>query len=183
MRKYPIIITVLMILFLSKNFAIEKASDFKLENIKGKKVSLSDFQKEGLVILDFWATWCEPCKKALPKLNNIHEKYDSVVVVTICTDKPRTKNKAKTYIKSNKYKFYSLFDLNKKVQKMFNVVNIPRTIMIAPDGIIIYDHTGYQRGDEEHYEEVIQKWINRNKENKELPAITEENPLPENTNN
>lgn len=150
---------ILIVLLATSLFAAEKAQDFQLENMKGKMVKLSDFQQEGLVILDFWASWCVPCKKALPKLNELHKKYDNVNAVTICTDKPRTQRKAIAEVKSHKYEFHTLFDSKKVVQKQFNIVNIPRTLIIAPDGEILYDHTGYKRGDEEHYEEVIIKWL------------------------
>ncbi len=150
---------ILIVLFAASLFAAEKVQDFQLENMKGKMVKLSDFQQEGLVILDFWASWCVPCKKALPKLDELHKEYENVNVVTICTDKPRTKRKAIAEVKSHKYEFHTLFDSKKVVQKQFNIVNIPRTLIIAPDGEILYDHTGYKRGDEEHYKEIIIKWL------------------------
>ncbi|MCD6176210.1 MAG: TlpA family protein disulfide reductase [Candidatus Cloacimonetes bacterium] len=153
---FAILLIAFMVIQLT---AVDKAGDFKLENLEGKQVKLSDFQKEGLVILDFWATWCVPCKNGLPKLNELHEKYDSVNVIAINTDKPRKKSAAVSHIKSNKFKFQTLFDPKKVVQKQFNITSIPHTIIIDPDGTIIYDHTGYQRGDEKHYEEVIIKWL------------------------
>lgn len=152
------LIAALMIIAISLN-ALDKAGDFKLENIDGKQVKLSDMQKEGLVILDFWATWCVPCKNGLPKLNELHEKYEMVNVIAVCTDKPRQKAEAVSLIKSNKYSFHTLFDSNKTVQKQFNITNIPRTLIIDQNSEIIFDHTGYQRGDEKEYEEVIIKWL------------------------
>ena len=154
-----VFVTILIMLLAVQIFAAEKAGEFKLENIEGKQVKLSDFQKEGLVILDFWAIWCVPCKNGLPKVNELHEKYPNVNVVAINVDKPRKKSAAVSHIKSNRFKFHTLFDPKKVVQKQFSVTNIPRTLIIDQDGTIIYDHTGYQRGDEKHYEEVIVKWF------------------------
>ncbi len=165
MKRFFVII--LIVLFATSLFAAEKAQDFQLENMKGKMVKLSDFQKEGLVILDFWAEWCVPCKNGLPKLNELHEKYDNVNVLAINIDKPRKKSAAVSVIKSNRYKFKTLFDTKKVVQKQFNITNIPRTLIVDQDGTIIYDHTGYQRGDEEHYEEVIVKWLEEWETNKQ----------------
>jgi cytochrome c biogenesis protein CcmG, thiol:disulfide interchange protein DsbE len=158
------ILIMLVLLVTVQLFAAEKATDFKLENIEGKQVKLSDFQKEGLVILDFWATWCVPCKKSLPKMNELHEKYENVNVVTICTDKPRKKSEAISHVKSNKFKFHTLFDSKKVVQKQFNVSNIPYALVIDQDGTILYEHTGYKRGDEKHYEDVIVEWLEKQKE-------------------
>ncbi|MCF7858609.1 MAG: TlpA family protein disulfide reductase [Candidatus Cloacimonetes bacterium] len=156
--KFYMIIILILIFGIQLN-AADKVSDFKLEDIKGKQVKLSDFQKDGLVILDFWATWCVPCKNSLPKMNELHEKYDQVNVVTICTDKPRKKSKAISFIKSKRFSFYTLFDTKKVVQKQFNVTSIPYSLIIDQDGKILYEHTGYQRGDEKHYEEIILQWL------------------------
>ncbi len=160
-----IFVTILILVLAIQLTAAEKTGDFKLENIDGKQVKLSDFQKEGLVILDFWATWCVPCKNGLPKINELHEKYDNVNVLAINVDKPRKKSNAISHVKSNRFKFHTLFDPKKVVQKQFNVTNIPRTLIIDQDGTIIYDHTGYQRGDEKHYEEVIVKWLEEQETN------------------
>ena len=165
-----IFVTILILVLVLQLTAAEKTSDFKLENIDGKHVKLSDFQKEGLVILDFWATWCVPCKNGLPKLNELHEKYDNVNVLAINVDKPRKKTNAISHIKSNRFTFHTLFDPKKVVQKQYNITNIPRTLIIDQDGTIIYDHTGYQRGDEKHYEEVIVKWL----QEQEIDKVDEE---------
>ena len=156
------ILIIILIVFVGNLFALDKAQDFKLENMKGKQVKLSDFLEKGPVIIDFWATWCEPCKKELPALSKIQDMYkDSLTVITISCDKPRSKDKAKSYIKSQKLNVVNLFDTKKDVQKLFNVTNIPRTLIIAPDSTIIFDHTGYQRGNEKHIEEAIDKWFHQ----------------------
>ncbi len=168
-----LILSIILILIIVQLFALDKAPDFKLENMKGKQVKLSDFLEKGPVILDFWATWCEPCKKELPALSKIQDIYkDSITVITISCDKPRNKNKAKAYIKAQKLNVVNLFDTKKDVQKLFNVTNIPRTLIIVPDSTIIFDHTGYQRGDEKHIIEAIDKWFQQTeKENEEENII------------
>ncbi len=158
-----IFVIILIVLIAIQLAAAEKAGEFKLENLEGKQVKLSDFQEKGLVILDFWATWCVPCKNGLPKINELHEKYDNVNVLAINVDKPRKKAAAVSHVKSNRFTFHTLFDPKKIVQKQYNITNIPRTLIIDQDGTIIYDHTGYQRGDEKHYEEVIIKWLEEQK--------------------
>ncbi len=155
--KYLFLIIIIISIGLNL-IAEEPTLDFRLEDIKGKYQKLSDLQKDGLVILDFWATWCVPCKNALPKLNELHIKYEDVNVVAINLDKPRNKAKAVSHIKSSRFEFITLFDPTSNVAKQFNVTSIPRTLIISPDGEIIYDHTGYQRGDEKEYEEQIINW-------------------------
>ena len=123
-----LILGIFLLSTLLNVFALDKVSDFSLENMKGKKMKLSDFQKDGLVIIDFWATWCSPCKKALPKLNKIHNSYKDVTVLTICTDKPRKKENAKSFVKSNRYNFPVLFDSNRDLQKKMNVFVLSDTL-------------------------------------------------------
>jgi len=152
---------IILMLILIQLSALEKAPDFKLENMKGKQVKLSDYLEKGLVVIDFWATWCEPCKKMLLELNKMQDKFkEHITVITINCDKPRAKDKAKAYIKSKKFSVVNLFDPKKNVQKLFNITNIPRTIVIAPDSTILFEHTGFQRGIEEEIEAEIIKWIN-----------------------
>jgi len=152
---------IILMLILIQLSALEKAPDFKLENMKGKQVKLSDYLEKGLVVIDFWATWCEPCKKMLLELNKMQDKFkEHITVITINCDKPRTKDKAKAYIKSKKFSVVNLFDTKKNVRKLYNITNIPRTIVIAPDSTILFEHTGFQRGIEEEIEAEIIKWIN-----------------------
>ena len=139
--------------------AEEPTIDFRLEDLNGKQQKLSELQQDKLVILDFWATWCDPCKKALPKLNELHNKYDEVLVIAINMDKPRKKSDAVSHIKSNRFDFITLFDPAGNVARQFNVTSIPRTLMLSPGGEVFYDHTGYQRGDEKEYEKKIQEWL------------------------
>lgn len=150
-------------------FAESRVKDFKLKNIEGEYIKLSDYQKKGLVIIDFWASWCAPCKKALPKLNELDQKYDNINVLAISVDKPRDQRKARRIIKSKDYKFEVLFDPKQKVMKRFNVKNIPQSFIINPKGEIVYKHTGYQRGDIKHFEAEIHKWMKSMEKEKATP--------------
>ncbi len=161
-----IVLLMIMIAILSaSNDSGKKAQDFQLENLKGKKVKLSDLNKDKLIILDFWATWCQPCKKLMPHLDEIQKKYGEFVqVVAVDIDKVRHQAKAKKYIKSKKFKFEVLLDPLGKVKKMYNVTNPPHTIMISPEMEIIWEHIGYKKGDEKDIVKQIEKWIESQKE-------------------
>lgn len=163
-------VAVLILLFVGLA-AVELgyAPDFQLENEKGKLVKLSDYNDK-LVVLDFWATWCAPCCKALPHLSKLQDKYsDDIQVLAITIDKARHVSKAKAFIKSNRFSFMTLYDPQKEVAALYNMVNPPRTLMIDPSGKIIFQHDGYKRGDEVHLEEEIVKWIEM--QNVEAPAV------------
>jgi len=155
---FALLLTALFFTLLISVEKTEKAADFSLEGMDGKIVKLSELLKTNkLVVVDFWASWCVPCKKALPKLNEIDEKYKDVVVVTITIDKPKDQDKAKKVVKSNNYKFLTLFDPNEEVKKLYKVTDPPKTFLINQKMEIVYEHTGYNLGDEEHLIKEIDK--------------------------
>ncbi len=163
MKKLFIIFLIVFGVVFSANDKIiktMKAHDFELENIKGKKIKLSELYKDKLVILDFWASWCVPCKKEFLYLDKFQKKYDEYIqVVAIDIDKARHISKAKAYIKSKRYTFEVLFDTDNKVAKLYNVTTLPNTNIISTDGEIIWSHIGYKKGDEKELEKQILKWI------------------------
>ena len=152
------IILVLVILLGLNVFASEKLPDFSLQDLNGKQVKISDFIGEHPVIIDFWATWCAPCLKELPKLDKMQKQFgDSLLVIAISTDKPRKKNEVKRHIKSQKFKFTTLLDTRGEARKLLNIKNIPFTLLIDKNGEIVYDHLGYNTGDEKHLAEQLKK--------------------------
>ena len=166
MKIIIIILIVFSLAILNASEKLQKAGDFQLQDTDGNQVKLSEVNDK-LVLIDFWASWCAPCKKELPHLSIFQEKYgDDLVVLAINIDKPRHQSQAQAYIKSNGYVFTNLFDPEQVTLKLFNVVNPPRTILIAPGMNIVYTHDGYKRGDEIEIEENIIKWLNTKPETK-----------------
>jgi thiol-disulfide isomerase/thioredoxin len=115
------------------------APDFTLSDLAGKRVTLSSF-KGKLVVIDFWATWCEPCIADIPKLNELHERYrmQSVQLLSIAAESGSAKNVRETSVKhgirypvligtdavTNKYKVFGyptafLIDSGGKIRKVY----------------------------------------------------------------
>lgn len=150
------ILLALLILSATGLTALEKAPDFRLEELDGNKtIGLEELLEKGYVILSFWATYCSPCKEELPEMNKIHNKHEDITVVAVSTDKARRRSKAARWIKSKKLDFVSLFDPDMEAASLYNVTELPTTYVIAPDGSVIYHHTGYTKGDEEKVEQLI----------------------------
>lgn len=144
------ILVVLALIVTISLFAQDKFPTFSLENLNGQEVKLNDFLQEGeLVLIDFWATWCKPCIKAMPELDKINVDYENVTVIAISTDRPRDINKVKRTIRSKNFSFITLLDSNKELQREINLKNVPRTIVINNQCEILYDHTGFKIGDEQ----------------------------------
>ncbi|MDP8241695.1 MAG: TonB family protein [Candidatus Celaenobacter antarcticus] len=174
-------ILIFSVLFLiSTVFALDTMPDFTIEDINGDQIDSEELLNKKAVIIDFWAKWCSPCKKALPHLSDMQEKYEDLVnVVCITIDKARNEDKAKSYVKSRNFKFITLFDPNKDVSKLFNVNTIPRTFIINKNGEIVFRHEGYTQGDENELEAELRKVIYKDITIEELNELFPPEELPE----
>ncbi len=136
-------------LLLGGTVRAEKAPQLVLENLDGSTFSLAEALKKGPVVFDFWATWCKPCIKGLPKLQSLSEKYAErgVQVLTINVDGPRNLPKVHPFMQRHKLALPVLLDKTNEVLKQFHLVGIPATLIIATDGTVWYKHQGYRPGD------------------------------------
>lgn len=133
--------------------------DLRLELLNGKKITLQALLGKGPVLIDFWATWCEPCKKEMVYLDKFHRTYvdSGFTVLSINQDTPRSMSKVKAYIRSKRFSFLVAKDPNKQVAQKLNVQVLPTTFLVLPDRKIIWQHVGYLPGDEKDIEEQILK--------------------------
>ena len=144
-------ITIFLSVFLvSFGASQEKVPNLRLKMLNGKYAKLHDFLKDGPMVIDFWATWCEPCKKQMKYLNEFHNYFSDTgfKVLTVNTDTPKSTSKVKSYVRSKKLDFFVAVDPNNQVMKKMRVKLMPTTILVDKDASIIYRHQGYLPGDE-----------------------------------
>lgn len=133
----------------SSNNAIEikpnviktKAPDFKLKDLSGKELSLSDL-KGKKVFLNFWATWCPPCKQEMPEIQKLYEETKDSDLVIITVDIGEPLGEVKSFIDKNKYSFKVLLDSNQSVATKYNITAIPTSYFIDEEGNIISKSSG-----------------------------------------
>lgn len=131
----------------------ETAPEFRLEDVRGDVHVLADALAEGPVILDFWATWCKPCRKALPALQALADRHEGRVTVwTVSIDDPRSRTKIGATLRSLGVTLPALLDEDKEVAELYRVTAVPTTFLIAPDGEVVASHRGYRDGDTERLE-------------------------------
>lgn len=114
------------------------APDFEAEVLDGPPFSLKEHQGR-VVVLDFWATWCGPCKMSLPALQQTYEQYrdhPGVTVVSVNTDAPQQREEiVRSFMKSRRFTFPVLLDdPRQSVQARYGVQAIPTLVVIGPDG-------------------------------------------------
>ena len=119
----------------------QRAPDFTLSSLAGRKVSLSDFHGK-VVILDFWATWCGPCRASMPGLEALRTRYQDKGLVMVSVSLDRRGEDAKSYLEKNDYEkligLWESLSAAKQVASQYGVFGIPRTFVIDRQGIIRY---------------------------------------------
>ena len=135
--------------------------DISVKDINGQVTSISEVSTGELIVLDFWATWCKPCVKSIPKLNKLSEKYnpDQVSFVGINQDSPRNTNKVKPFVNSMGVKYPILLDPEQELMAELLVVSYPTLIVLNQKAEVLFFHEGYTTGDERLIEDEINKLL------------------------
>jgi len=118
-----------------------KAIDFNLKDLNGNELSLSDL-KGKKVFLNFWATWCPPCKAEMPEIERLYQETKDSDLVIISVEIGEPLNTVKSFIDSNKYNFKVLIDSDQSVATKYNITSIPTSYFIDKDGNIVSKHVG-----------------------------------------
>jgi peroxiredoxin/outer membrane lipoprotein-sorting protein len=140
----------------SESFEGKKPPDFTLTSLKGEKISLSSL-KGKVVIIDFWASWCPPCREELKIIQKLHNEYKDKGVIILCINSNEEREKVKDFIDENNYNFTVLLDSDGKVSDNYRVKSIPRIFLINKEGIVVKDITGYSIESEKILKEEIEK--------------------------
>ncbi|RKZ12494.1 hypothetical protein DRQ53_03310 [bacterium] len=135
------------------------ANELTFEDLDGNKVAVATLLETGPVILDFWATWCGPCKLAMPAWAELAGQYaeQGVRLVPVSWDHPRMYERITDWFEQREFEFSSLVDADKQAGRALGVVSLPTTFLIAPDGKIVFSHVGYAQGDERLLESELRK--------------------------
>lgn len=139
----------------------KKAPDFMLEDLEGEYVELADVIGEGPVIVSFWATWCKPCVEEMKAYNKIIEemKEKGVSIVAISVDSEKSVSKVEPFVKSHGYDFTVLLDTNGETARKYYAQTVPHSVLLDKDGNIVYQHSGYKKGDELEMKKEIEKLL------------------------
>ncbi len=151
-----------LIIFLGGfTYAPPKVNNFRLKNLDNRTTSYKDIKGEQFTVIDFWATWCKPCIKSIPKLVEMSEEFEShgVNFVGISIDGPRNLAKVKPFARSLGVTYPILLDTNSEVMAKLGVRAVPSLLVINSNDEIVYFHEGYKPGEEIAIREEIVKLL------------------------
>jgi peroxiredoxin len=134
------------------------APQFTLTARSGANVSLGQYKGQ-VVMLNFWASWCGPCRQEMPLLDSIYTKYKRMGFTLIGVNVEPDSKSANDWLKQTPVSFPILYDKESKVSKMYDVEGMPSTVIIDRAGKVRALHRGYKPGDENEYLDSIRTLV------------------------
>ncbi len=126
------------------------APAFALSSLGGKTIDLSQYKGQ-VVMINFWATWCGPCRQEMPLLEQLHKKYKPMGFTLLGVNVEPDSKAAADWLKTTPVSFPILFDTDSKVSKLYAVAGMPSTVIVDRKGNLRWLHRGYKPGDENQY--------------------------------
>ena len=159
MKRWINLLLLLLPLFL--NAQSGRLPSAMVQSMDGKKVNSTSWTNNGKpIILNFWATWCAPCKR---ELNSIAEKYadwqkqTGVKMIAVSIDDARSMNRVAPYVNGQEWDYDVYLDPNGDLKRALNVQNVPHTFLLDGNGNIVWQHNNYEPGDENELFEQVKK--------------------------
>ena len=134
----------------SSGLAGRPAPDFALKSSSGENLRLSEYRGD-VVMINFWATWCGPCRQEMPLLDELYSRYQRVGFNLLGVNIDDDSSRAMAMINELGVSFPVLFDARKEVSKMYNVDAMPVTVIVDREGNVRHVHQGYKPGYEQKY--------------------------------
>ncbi len=155
----PAFFSALLIFLTLPTFAAEPAPDFPLSTFPDNtEINLKDF-KGRVVYLDFWATWCPPCRKSFPWMDEMHERYkdEGLIIIAVTVDKKR--EQIEQFIKKTEPAFIIAHDPAGTVAKAYKIRAMPTSYLINKNGQLVMTHAGFRSIDKDKLETTIQSLL------------------------
>jgi peroxiredoxin len=164
--KYATITRFLLLLVVYMGFAGDvlaeatqgAAPDFTLKSQKNGSLKLSELRGK-VILINFWASWCGPCRQEMPVLDELYQHYRSLDFTILGVNVEQNSDDAKSLLKDVPVSFPILFDTENKISKLYDVKGMPSTVLVDRDGNIRYVHMGYQPGAEAEYQTHIRALV------------------------
>ncbi len=143
-------------LLLGVNALAAPAPEFTLSNAAGQAVSLTQLRGK-VVYLDFWASWCGPCRQSFPWMNEMLGKYQAQGLEIVAVNLDTSRTDADSFLEKNPAAFSVVFDPTATLPPQYGVKGMPTSYLIDPSGEIILQHSGFNASHRESLEASIQQ--------------------------
>jgi peroxiredoxin len=150
----------------------QKAKDFTLKTFSGEKVNLSD-HKGKVVLLDFWASWCTPCREEMPYLDILQKTYGGEGFTVLAINIDNQQKNALEFLKRHSIKLTPLWDEKKEVVSAYDVQTMPSSVLIDQRGWIRFIQSGFQAEDFQKYKREIEKLLKEHRRKSTTEKATE----------
>jgi peroxiredoxin len=137
----------------------QPAPDFALRSMEGENLRLSEHLGE-VVVINFWATWCGPCRQEMPLLDDLYAKYKLAGMTLLSVNIDESSERAAEMAHTLKVSYPVLFDDRQDVSRAFEVNAMPLTVMIDREGVVRQVFEGFKPGNEKRYAEQIRELLN-----------------------
>jgi thiol-disulfide isomerase/thioredoxin len=153
------VVAALLSLAAAADIVDKPAPDFALRSMKGAPVRLSEHLGE-VVIINFWATWCGPCRQEMPLLDELYGKYKQAGLVLLSVNIDENVEPAIEMAQTLKVSYPVLFDARKEVSRAYDVGAMPVTVLVDRAGVVRYVSEGYKPGYEKRYTDKLRELLN-----------------------
>ncbi len=164
MKALNLLLTLVLMLPATAAWAVravevdDPAPDFTLPMLDGGNLRLQE-QRGQVVLVNFWASWCGPCRQEMPLLDRMHQRYQDAGFVVLGVNVEGDKRLAQGLVQQTGVNFPILIDQDQKVSALYDVSAMPSSVVLDRNGVVRYVHLGYKPGDEASYLDVIQRLI------------------------
>ena len=132
----------------------QSAPDFTLKSTQGKNLNLAE-QRGQIIVINFWASWCGPCRKEMPVLQTFHNKYQNLGVSVWGVNVEQENQAGQDFLADLNLNFPIFFDSSNKISANYQVEAMPTTVIVDRDGNQRLLHKGYKSGDERKYKQAV----------------------------
>lgn len=136
----------------------EPAPDFTLKSTSGENIRMNE-QRGNVVLVNFWASWCGPCRQEMPHLDALNEKYSDLGFTVLGINVDADKAEAEKVLRDIPVDFNILFNPDNSVAQAYGLDSMPFTVLVNRDGDIKHIHRGFRPGFEDKYEEQVRSLV------------------------
>ena len=153
------VFSALLSLAASADIVGKPAPDFALRSMQGPSMRLSEHLGE-VVVINFWATWCGPCRQEMPLLDALYGKYKQAGLVLLSVNIDENVEPAIEMAQTLKVSYPVLLDARKEVSRAYDVGAMPVTVLVDRAGVVRYVSEGYKPGYEKRYTDKLRELLN-----------------------